>query len=97
MNELKGKQGLKQESLIHFHRVSLHMAFPFGNPKHLPQTLEVTLQAQEDYGDFLYSLIYNTGGVVLIRWLIIGVVDELRGSLRSCLHGGVVDGVVCLQ
>jgi hypothetical protein len=42
------------------------------NPKHLPQTLGITLQAQEDHGDFLYSLIYNTGGVVLIRWLITG-------------------------
>jgi hypothetical protein len=29
MNEFKGKQGLKQESLIHFHRASLHTAFPF--------------------------------------------------------------------
>jgi hypothetical protein len=32
MNELKGKQGLKREGLIHFHRASLHTAFPFGYP-----------------------------------------------------------------
>jgi uncharacterized protein YbgA (DUF1722 family) len=71
MNELKGKQGLKQESLIHFHRASLHTAFLSGNPKHL-QTLGITLQAQKDHGDFFYSLIYNTSGVVLIRWVITG-------------------------
>jgi hypothetical protein len=59
MNKLKGKQGLKQESLIHFHRASLHTTFPFGKPKHLPQTLEITLQAQEDHEDFPYSLIYK--------------------------------------
>jgi hypothetical protein len=70
MNKLKGKQGLKQENLIHFHRASLHTAFPFGKPQALTTNLEITLQAQEDHGDFLYSLIYNTGGVVLIRWLI---------------------------
>ena len=54
MNELKGRQGLKQESLIHFHRASLHTAFPFGKPKHLAQTFGITLQAQEDHMDFLY-------------------------------------------
>jgi hypothetical protein len=39
MNELKGKQGLKQESLIHFHRASLHTAFPFGKPQALTTNL----------------------------------------------------------
>ena len=37
------------------------MAFPFGKPQALAQTLGITLQAQEDHGDFLYSLIYNGG------------------------------------
>jgi hypothetical protein len=69
MNELKGKQGLKRESLIHFHRASLHTAFPFGKPQALNTNL-ITLQAQEDHGDFLYSLIYSTSGVALVRWLI---------------------------
>ena len=35
-----------------------------GNPKHLAQTLGITLQAQEDHVDFPYSLIYNSGGVI---------------------------------
>jgi hypothetical protein len=39
MNELKEKQGLKQESLIHFHRASLHTAFPFGKPQTLSTNL----------------------------------------------------------
>jgi hypothetical protein len=64
MNELKGKQGLKQESLIHFHRASLHTTFPFGKPKYLPQTLGITLQAQKGHGDFFYSLIYKSDGVI---------------------------------
>jgi hypothetical protein len=70
MNELKEKHRLKQESLIHFHIASLYTVFPFGKPQALTQTLGITLQAQKDHGDFLYSLIYNTGGVVLIKWLI---------------------------
>ena len=62
MNELKGRQGLKQESLIHFHIASLHIRISLlGNPKHLAQTLGITLQAQKDHMDFLYSLIYNGG------------------------------------
>jgi hypothetical protein len=65
MNELKGKQGLKQKSLIHFHRTSLHTAFPFGKPQALSTNL-ITLQAQEDLDGFLYSLIYKSGGV--IQW-----------------------------
>jgi hypothetical protein len=39
MNELKGKQGLKKENLIHFHRASLHTAFPFGKPQALTTNL----------------------------------------------------------
>ena len=39
MNELKGRQGFKQESLIHFHRASLHKAFPFGKPQALSTNL----------------------------------------------------------
>jgi hypothetical protein len=39
MIELKGKQGLKHESLIHFHRASLHTAFPFGKPQALTTKL----------------------------------------------------------
>jgi hypothetical protein len=39
MNELKEKQGLKQESLIYFHRASLHTAFPFGKPQALTTNL----------------------------------------------------------
>jgi len=39
MNELKGRQGLKQESSIHFHRVSSHTAFPFGKPQALSTNL----------------------------------------------------------
>jgi len=31
------------------------------NPKHLAQIFGITLQAQEDHGDFLYSLIYSGG------------------------------------
>jgi hypothetical protein len=39
MNELKGKQELKQESLIYFHRTSLHRVFPFGKPQALTTNL----------------------------------------------------------
>ena len=71
-----------------------------GNPKHLAQTLGITLQAQDDYGDLLYSLIYK-GGVIQRQWVITtngGLI--LRELLRSCLHvyvcgwrvGGVGDG-----
>jgi hypothetical protein len=59
MNELKGKQRLKQENLIHFHRVNLHMTFLFKKPQALSTNLRITLQAQEGHGDFLYSLIYR--------------------------------------
>jgi hypothetical protein len=59
MNEVKEKQGLKQESLIHFHRTNLHMTFPFGKPQALTTNLRITLQAQEGHEDFLYSLIYR--------------------------------------
>ena len=37
------------------------MLFLLENPKRLTQTLGITLQAQEDHGDFLYSLIYSGG------------------------------------
>jgi hypothetical protein len=39
MNELKGKHRLKQEGLIHFHRASLHTAFPFEKPQALATNL----------------------------------------------------------
>ena len=69
MNELKGRHGLKQESLIYFQRANLHTALS-GNPKHLVQTLGITFQAQEGHGDFLYSLIYKGGGVIQWWWSI---------------------------
>jgi hypothetical protein len=65
MNEFKGRQRLKQESIIHFHREQAYTRLSLSeNPKHLAQTLGITLQAQEDHGDFLYSLIYKGGGVI---------------------------------
>jgi hypothetical protein len=47
MNELKEKQGLKQESLIHFHRTNLHTAFPFEKPQALTTNLRDYLTSTE--------------------------------------------------
>jgi hypothetical protein len=47
MNELKEKQGLKQENLIHFHKVNLHTAFPFGKPQALTTNLRDYLTSAE--------------------------------------------------
>ena len=47
MNELKRRQGLKQESSIHFHRASLHMVFPFGKPPALNTNLRDYLTSAE--------------------------------------------------
>ena len=70
MNELKGRQGLKQESLIHFHRASLHTAFPFGKPQALSTNLRDYLtSAGGTRGPPLFSN--------LQRWSDITVVGDL--------------------
>jgi hypothetical protein len=39
MNEIKEKQGLKQESLIYFQKASLHTTFLFEKPQTLTTNL----------------------------------------------------------
>jgi hypothetical protein len=64
MNELKGKQGLKQESLIHFHRASLHTTFPFVKPQALTTNLRDYLTSTEkSRGLSLFSNL-QSGGVI---------------------------------
>jgi hypothetical protein len=66
MNELKEKQRLKQESLIHFHIASLHMVFPFEKPQALSTNLKDYLTSARRPQGLPYSLIYKGGGV--IQW-----------------------------
>ena len=92
MNELKGRHGLKQESLIHFHVASLHTVFPFGKSQALSTNLwDYLTSAGRSWGPPLF---YN-----LQRWSDKTVVDDyyyrwmiLRALMRSCLHGVCVSG-----
>jgi hypothetical protein len=70
MNELKGKQGLKQKSLIYLHRASLHMAFLFGKPQALTTNLRDYLTSLEkSRGLPLFSNL-QSGGVIQWWWSI---------------------------
>ena len=86
MNELKGRQGFKQESLIHFHRASLHMAFPFGKPQALSTNLRDYLTSSGwSQGPPLFSNLQRWNDTAVVcdyyySWMI------LRMLLRSCLH-----------
>jgi hypothetical protein len=87
MNELERKQGLKQESLIHFHRANLHTAFPFGKPQALTTKLSDYLTSVgRSQGLPLFSNLQkwwsNTTIVEYYKWWTI-----FREFLRSCLHG----------
>jgi hypothetical protein len=62
MDKLKGRQGLKQESLIHFHRASLHMAFPLKKTQTLSTNLRDYLISAGGLRGF--PLFFN-----LQRWL----------------------------
>ena len=63
MNELKGRQRLKQESLIHFHIASLHTAFPFGKPQALSTNLRDYLtSAGRSRGLSLFSNLQRWSG-----------------------------------
>ena len=55
MNELEGRQGFKQESLIHFHKASLHIAFPFGKPQTLSTNLKAPKHLAQNLRDYLTS------------------------------------------
>jgi hypothetical protein len=79
---VKRRQGLKQESLIHFTEQAYIRLSLSGNPKHLAQTLGITLQAKKDHEDFLYSLRKWWSNIVVVEyyyywWMM------FRGLLRS--------------
>ena len=92
MNELKGRQGLNQESLIHFHRASLHMAFPFEKPQALSTNLmDYLTSAGRSWEPPLFYNLQRWSDTTVVgdyyyRWMI------LRVFLRSCLHGVCVSG-----
>jgi hypothetical protein len=68
MNELKGKQGLKLESLIYFHRASLHTDFPFRKPQALTTNLRDYLTISvRSRGLPLFSNL-QSGGVIQQKW-----------------------------
>ena len=83
MNELKGRYGLKQENLIHFHRASLDTDFPFMRPQALSTNLRDYLtSAGRSWGLPLFSNLqlwsgYYVSGVLVLK------ADELRELLRS--------------
>jgi hypothetical protein len=95
MNKLKGKYGLKQESLIHFHRASLHTTFPFEKSQALTTNLRDYLTSSGSSRELPLFSNLQGGGVIqrklsiTIRWMI------FRGLLRSCIHGVCVSGVEC--
>jgi hypothetical protein len=70
MNELKGKQGLKQKSLIYLHRASLHTAFPFEKPQALTTNLrDYPTSLGRSRGLPLFSNL-QSGGVIQWWWSI---------------------------
>jgi hypothetical protein len=87
MKELKGKHGLKQESLIHFHRASLHTAFLFGKPQALTINLRNYLTSTGRSRELPLFSNLQSGGVIQRKWSIPIRWMIFREFLRSCLHG----------
>ena len=58
MQELGHIKGFSKTTLLYFHKHSLHMVFPFGNPQTLKSTKEVvTLQAIYYSGGTSFSIL----------------------------------------
>jgi hypothetical protein len=93
MNELKGKQGLKQESLIHFYRASLHTAFPFGKPQALITNLRDYLTSSGRSRGLPLLSNLQSGGVIQQKWSITIWRMIFRELLRSYLRGVCMSGV----
>ena len=100
MNELKERQGFKQESLIHFHRASLYTAFPFGKPQALSTNLRDYLTSTgRSWGLPLFSNLQRWSDTTVVDDLLLQVDDphspsEVMSSWYMCEWrvGGVGGG-----